>query len=142
MLPRHRDATQSPLISPRAGASVQHVATREPTRVVVSPLRKVAVSHSTSYQDVMIHRMRRAMAPQPTKEQIGEVAHAMLLQLGRELSRRGVTLLIKKLEPCVYTFGTDKKRVHVSIDSGRLVAKLGGGHVDLLEYLERHHHLG
>lgn len=89
-----------------------------------------------SYNDVMIHRLRRALAPQPTKEQLGEVVHAMVTEMCKLLRRKGSMLHIKKLDHGVYMVN-NKRKVHLTIDSGRLVVKCGGGHVDLLEFLER-----
>ena len=92
------------------------------------------------YNDMMLNRLRRAMAPQPSREQIGEVVHAMVHELQRQLlahSRGAAKLHLKKMEPCVYYSEAVKKKLHLTIDSGRLVVKNGGGHVDFLEYVER-----
>jgi hypothetical protein len=91
---------------------------------------------ANNYNDVMIHRLRRALAPQPTKEQLGEVVHAMVVEMGKQLKLRGALLNMKKLDHGVYNVN-DKKKIHLTIDSGRLVVKCGGGHVDFLEFLER-----
>ena len=88
-----------------------------------------------NYNEMMINRLRRAIAPPPTKEQMGEVVHAMVTELCRQLQKRGSRLPLKKLEPCVYHCG--KRKMHLTVDSGRLVIKSGGGHVDLLEHIER-----
>ncbi|ORC85462.1 putative protein kinase [Trypanosoma theileri] len=102
----------------------------------------------TTYNSEMITRLRRALAPPPTKEQLGEVIHAMVQEIVRDTRRRGLDLYMKRQAPCVYqcTFGNDNTQkgkgvaarvVHLSIDSGRLTVKMGGGHVNFLDYLER-----
>ncbi|RNC54727.1 putative myosin heavy chain [Trypanosoma cruzi] len=100
----------------------------------------------------MITRLRRAMAPPPTKEQLGEVIHAMVQEIVRDARRRGIGLKLTRQAPCVYLFelrgaaskkgkGDTARVVHLSIDSGRLSVKVGGGHENLLEYIERYHFL-
>lgn len=95
--------------------------------------RAAATKH---YNDVMLSRLRRAIAPAPTKQQIGEVVHAMVEELQKSLARHGASLQLKRKEPCVYWSGT--KKLHLGVDSGKLVVTVGGGHTDLLEYMERH----
>jgi hypothetical protein len=108
-----------------------------------------------SYDEMMITRFRRSLAPPPTKEQLGEVVHSMVLQLIKVLKQRGRVLPLTKVSACVYSYPTThsmvppapgkqsvpasitQRKIHLAIDSGRLVVKCGGGHVDILEYLER-----
>lgn len=112
-----------------------------PTKEKTSPPRATQASSAPSdrihqqYNDVMISRLRRAMAPQPTKEQLGEVVHAMVSELVRQMRLRGQLLSMKRLDHGVYQL--EKKKIHLTVDSGKLVVKCGGGHVDFLEYLER-----
>lgn len=96
----------------------------------------VDAASQRNYNDVMLSRLRRAIAPPPTKEQLAEVVHAMVSELGAALKRHGTTLPLQKAGPCVYTLN-GKKKLHLGVDSSRLVVKCGGGHVDLMEYLER-----
>lgn len=106
-------------------------------------------SREGAYSVGMITRLRRAMAPQPTKEQLGEVIHAMVVEVLRDARRRGLNLNLTRQAPCVYVCeysGAHAKKgrrvisrvVHLSIDSGRLAVKVGAGHENFLEYLERH----
>lgn len=108
-----------------------------------------------SYDEMMITRFRRSLAPPPTKEQLGEVVHSMVLQLIKVLKQRGRVLPLTKVAACVYSYPTTHsalppapgkqavppsiayRKIHLAIDSGRLVVKCGGGHVDILEFLER-----
>ncbi|KAF5220397.1 hypothetical protein TcYC6_0024690 [Trypanosoma cruzi] len=109
-------------------------------------------NRETAYSLGMITRLRRAMAPPPTKEQLGEVIHAMVQEIVRDALRRGIGLKLTRQAPCVYLFelrgaiskkgkGDTARVVHLSIDSGRLSVKVGGGHENLLEYIERYHSL-
>jgi hypothetical protein len=109
-----------------------------------SPQRQLVVEAATSsrdavdrkdYNDMMINRLRRAMAPPPTKEQLGEVVHAMVTEMVRQLNVQGVSVPLKRVDHCQYQL--NKRKLHLTVDSGRLVVKAGGGHVDLLEFLER-----
>ncbi|RNF06913.1 putative myosin heavy chain [Trypanosoma rangeli] len=103
-----------------------------------------------AYSLGMITRLRRAMAPPPTKEQLGEVIQAMVHEVVRDARRRGISLKMTRQAPCVYrcelygTVATNRKGkdatarvVHLSIVSGRLAVKVGSGHENFLEYLER-----
>ncbi|KEG13433.1 putative protein kinase [Trypanosoma grayi] len=103
----------------------------------------------TEYSVAMITRLRRAMAPPPTKEQLGEVIHAMVQEIVRDTRRRGINLQMTRQSPCVYHFGyrgiharrgksAATRVVHLSIDSGQLTVKVGGGHENFLDYLERY----
>nr|CCC92838.1 conserved hypothetical protein [Trypanosoma congolense IL3000] len=96
-----------------------------------------------------IKRLRRAMVPQPSKEQLGQVIHAMVEELVRDAYRRGKDLQMHQKAPCVYvcTYSPNRQRkigstatrvMHLSIDNGRLTVKMGGGHVNLLDFLEKH----
>ncbi|SCU64943.1 uncharacterized protein TEOVI_000764600 [Trypanosoma equiperdum] len=110
-----------------------------------APLETRAVKYTVG----MIAHLRRAMAPLPAKEQIGEVIHAMVQEILREARQRGTGLKMKRQKPCVYecTYSPKRERkigctvtrvVHLSIDSGRLTVKVGGGHVNFLDFLERY----
>ena len=88
-----------------------------------------------NYNEVMLNRLRRAIAPPPTKEQLGEVVHAMVQELCKSLHSHGAHLPMHRLDACLYQCGS--RKLHLSVDSGRLVVKCGGGHVDLLEHIER-----
>ncbi|PWU83686.1 hypothetical protein C3747_842g2 [Trypanosoma cruzi] len=61
-------------------------------------------NRETAYSLGMITRLRRAMAPPPTKEQLGEVIHAMVQEIVRDARRRGIGLKLTRQAPCVYLF--------------------------------------
>lgn len=94
----------------------------------------------------MATRLRRALAPPPTRQQLGGVVDAMVAELQRDLRRRqredpreGAPLL-HRLGSCTYrlTWGQRRARVvHLTIDSGALCVVVGGGHVNFLEYMDR-----
>ena len=111
----------SPGTAPRRSASVDRAA--------------MAAQATTNFNEVMMSRLRRAIAPPPTKEQLGEVVHAMVGELCKSLAKHGTRFPAQRLGPCVYQCG--RRKLHLSVDSGRLVVKCGGGHVDLLEHIER-----
>jgi hypothetical protein len=99
-----------------------------------------AAAADRDYNEIMLTRLRRAMAPPPSKEQIGEVVHAMVCELQRQLlahSNGAAKLLLKKLAPCVYYAEESKRKLHLTVCSSRLVVRSGGGYVDFLEYVER-----
>ena len=94
-----------------------------------------AAASAKHYNDLMMSRLRRAVAPPPTKEQLAAVVDAMMKELMSSLQKHGARLPAKKSGACAYQIG--RRMVHLAVDSGRLVVKSGGGHVDLLEFIER-----
>lgn len=119
------------------GATVVYAASAPPPSVTNA--KGVAASSATAapvpYNDMMLQRLRRAVAPPPTKEQLGEVVHAMVKEMSKFLKSHGTVLDLKRVDHCVYQ--VRDRKLNLTVDSGRLVVKCGGGHVDLLEYLER-----
>lgn len=116
-----------------------------PTRTL-SPMQRSASpsgrppSRSTSVppspkDEVLIHRMIRALSPPPTASQLGRLVDAMVRELLRNLQERGVELPLRRAGPCAYTL--HGRRLNLSVVSDRLVVKVGGGHQDLLEYLQK-----
>lgn len=85
--------------------------------------------------DLALNRLRRSMAPPPTKEQMDEVIKAMVAEIQSQLASKGLNLPMRRLKECCYESG--KKRFNLSVDSNRLMVKCGGGNVDFLEYIER-----
>eukprot|EP01063_Lacrimia_lanifica_P006967 TRINITY_DN14414_c0_g2_i1.p1 TRINITY_DN14414_c0_g2~~TRINITY_DN14414_c0_g2_i1.p1 ORF type:complete len:374 (+),score=165.97 TRINITY_DN14414_c0_g2_i1:71-1123(+) len=84
--------------------------------------------------DMMLDRMRRALAP-PPKETMGLLVQSMVQELRRVLRARGTELPLERKGDCLYVLGN--KRVNLAVANGKLVVKTGGGSVDFLEYLER-----
>lgn len=143
--PRMSDRVPPPVHHFDAVASIQRTHTSGALNVndlssgSVNGLAEQAVAgqhlSQKNYNDMMITRLRRAIAPPPTKEQMGEVVHAMVRELKKQLWNHGADLPMKRLDHCVYQCG--RRKLHLTVDSGRLVVKSGGGHVDLLEHIER-----
>lgn len=111
----------------------QHV---DPTPSLVR-IEATTAAAERQYNDTMLSRLRRAIAPPPTREQLAEVVHAMVTELVRSAARNGLRLDMKRVGPCQYDCG--KRRLTLTVDSRRLVVKCGGGHVDMNEYAQRHH---
>lgn len=106
-----------------------------------SPLKSTAApiatpDDPTSYSDAMVGRLRRAVAPPPTREQMAALVDAMVAAIQPEFDRRGLGVEFIKVGKCLYQVG--RRRLNLSVDSGRLVVKSGGGHTELLEYIERY----
>ena len=110
-----------------------------------SPLKSTAVpvasnvpvaDDPTSYSDAMVSRLRRAVAPPPTREQMAALVDAMVTAIQPEFDRRGLGVEFVKVGKCLYQVG--RRRLNLTVDSGRLVVKSGGGHTELLEYIERY----
>ena len=101
-----------------------------------------AAAAEKEYNELMLNRLRRAVAPPPTKAQIAAVVDAMMNELCSRLHQHNAKLPAAKVGPAVYQLGSGANHkmrvVHLAVDSGRLVVKSGGGHIDLLEYIERH----
>ena len=95
-------------------------------------------SYSYGYdrKEQALNRLRRSMAPPPTKEQLDEVIKAMVAEMQSQLGRKGLRLPMRRVKECCYESG--KRRFNLSVDSNRLMVKCGGGNVDFLEYVDRH----
>ncbi|RNF15522.1 putative myosin heavy chain [Trypanosoma conorhini] len=143
-------ATETAAAAAAATASRPQPLSRSP---VARELWRATTAHDCgkAYSLGMITRLRRAMAPQPTKEQLGEVIHAMVHEVLRDVRRRGIDLKMTRQAPCVYRCelrgtaainrkgkGANARVLHLSIDSGRLAVNVGSGHENFLDYLERH----
>ncbi|KAG8348230.1 hypothetical protein TRVL_00932 [Trypanosoma vivax] len=110
-------------------------------------VHNVPFVNGSTYTASMTARLRRAMAPPPPKEQLGEVIHAMVGEIVRDARRRGVDLQMIRQSPCVYTCvyriarksgsKTASRVLNLSIDSARLTVRSGGGNVNIFEFLER-----
>eukprot|EP00668_Euglena_longa_P000401 GGOE01000513.1.p1 GENE.GGOE01000513.1~~GGOE01000513.1.p1 ORF type:complete len:614 (-),score=122.88 GGOE01000513.1:189-2030(-) len=90
---------------------------------------------SSPKDEVLIHRMIRALSPPPTVSQVGKLVDSMVKELLRNLRARGVDLPLKRIGNCAYTL--HERRLNLSVISDKLVVKVGGGHQDLLEHLHR-----
>lgn len=95
-----------------------------------------AIAEETGYSEGMIERLRRAVAPPPTPDQMAALVDAMVCAVHPELDKRGYGVDFVKVGKCLYRIG--RRRLNLTVDSGRLVVKSGGGHTDLLEYIERY----
>jgi hypothetical protein len=125
---------QSPL---RSNASARTPSPGLPSQS--SPVRSrstAAVPVPASPKDeVLIHRMIRALSPPPTVSQMGKLVDSMVKELIRNLQLRGVDLPMRKVTNCVYLI--NNKRLNLAVISDKLVVKVGGGHQDFLEYLNK-----
>jgi hypothetical protein len=141
----HRAPTKARHVDPSAAAPLAraHSAPRSASATADHPggiAREAAVAaEERRFNDMMLSRLRRAIAPPPTREQMAEVVHAMVQELVKSASRNGLRIDLKKVGPCLYECGAGahKRRLHLSVDSRRLVVKCGGGHVDINEFIQR-----
>jgi hypothetical protein len=147
-------ARQSPVKRSRSSENKRVLMMTQPTpapqplqRTMTTPSRSASAAGTVQreaanaaeerhFNDMMLSRLRRAIAPPPTKEQMAEVVHAMVVELVRSAARNGLRLDLKRLAPCLYECG-GKRRLHLTVDSRRLVVKCGGGHVDINEFIQR-----
>eukprot|EP00758_Cryptobia_borreli_P011199 Tbor_TRINITY_DN5634_c1_g2::TRINITY_DN5634_c1_g2_i1::g.9298::m.9298 len=90
---------------------------------------------TVGYGEMMTNRLRRAMTPIATKEQLKEKVHRMVHELQIKMRNEGMLFHITRVDNCVYQIG--KRKIHLSVDSGKLMVKCGGGHVDFIEYIRR-----